>query len=731
MDARKRRAAALEEKKKKIEEMRRRREQRKAGSGAATPEPAVETEAPAAPAAAAAAPAAPPAEDLDDYISSLLSQPPAGAAAAAPAATAAPAADGQAAPETKASEAAAAPARPRPVLSVVTNGEGLSVAPMESRITYSKEVQTEAAAVEAQASQTVAEEFPADAGAAAGAAAAAADNDADADAAEDDGVVETKVPELNLDRVAGSEAFGEFVEKMGRLMLHELDQAEAFDIIVKVDDAAVTADAGDAHAALSEVLLPESQARGRPVMDLQYHPTEGERLLLVGYGAQKAGERVEGNAQDWSSPGMVLVWTLTHGTRQALAFPCSSPVLCVRWIPGHAHLFVAATYAGLLYVFDTRRRGRHVACSSLITEEDAGGHAHPVFCLEAFGGTKASAAKVDECDAVLVSCDTTGKVCLWQCHSLAKGPRTWRSLKSSDAGVTRGEQSGLDGFVNATSMGCTLSGVASSGGIISPAEAILGGETDVEVLIGTEAGEFFRARVTVGGSHGARSGVEDAIGSADGEDEGHAHAGLVTSISLHPSRQGIAGDGGDGAAAERGGVTPVKMRRAESETDQVLLSDLVLTSSLDWTCKLWSPSGSLEDGVGHAVPLLELRSAAYEYMVDTKWSPDHPALFATANSVGQVDVWHLNRSMEEPVASVAVGPAAEGSSADAAAVSKLVWAPGGRRIAVGTLDGRVLVVHLDDELAHATGDEHRKLERALGARLGRLVRMTDPDDAAR
>lgn len=35
-----------------------------------------------------------------------------------------------------------------------------------------------------------------------------------------------------------------------------------------------------------------------------------------------------------------------------------------------------------------------------------------------------------------------------------------------------------------------------------------------------------------------------------------------------------------------------------------------------------------------------------DYVVDVRWSPTHPALFAAADASGRIDLWNLNRDTE-------------------------------------------------------------------------------------
>lgn len=70
--------------------------------------------------------------------------------------------------------------------------------------------------------------------------------------------------------------------------------------------------------------------------------------------------------------------------------------------------------------------------------------------------------------------------------------------------------------------------------------------------------------------------------------------------------------------------------------------NLVLTSSLDWTVKLWSLTDLTQ-------PMYEFFSPTCDYVCDVQWSPAHPAVFITISSSGKLCLWNLCKSTTEPV----------------------------------------------------------------------------------
>lgn len=95
--------------------------------------------------------------------------------------------------------------------------------------------------------------------------------------------------------------------------------------------------------------------------------------------------------------------------------------------------------------------------------------------------------------------------------------------------------------------------------------------------------------------------------------------------------------------------------------------DLFLTSSVDWTVKLWrAKSLAKPSTTAHTISPLYSFDEADDYVYDVRWHPAHPAVFGTVDGSGQFDLWNLNTdSTEVPVVSTTVGTGR--------AINKLRW----------------------------------------------------------
>ena len=98
------------------------------------------------------------------------------------------------------------------------------------------------------------------------------------------------------------------------------------------------------------------------------------------------------------------------------------------------------------------------------------------------------------------------------------------------------------------------------------------------------------------------------------------------------------------------------------------MNELLLSSSMDWTVKLWCPNAKLD-------PLVTFESAQ-EYVYDARWSPVHPSIFSSCDAEGFVDIWNINGNRETPLVRKQV---TEGN----VPLNSLRWSNDGRRMVVG------------------------------------------------
>uniref|UniRef100_A0A3B5A3M7 Cytoplasmic dynein 1 intermediate chain 2 n=1 Tax=Stegastes partitus TaxID=144197 RepID=A0A3B5A3M7_9TELE len=165
--------------------------------------------------------------------------------------------------------------------------------------------------------------------------------------------------------------------------------------------------------------------------------------------------------------------------------------------------------------------------------------------------------------------------------------------------------------------------------------------------------------------------------------------GSVYMSCRHGSKAGIS----EMFEGHHGPITGIHCHTAAGPLD---FSNLFVTSSFDWTVKLWTTKNNK--------PLYSFEDNS-DYVYDVMWSPTHPALFACVDGVGHLDLWNLNNDTEVPTASVTV----QGNPA----LNRVRWAHSGREIAVGDSDGQVLVYDVGEQIAVPRNDEWTRFVRTL------------------
>merc|ERR1712107_937405 len=106
--------------------------------------------------------------------------------------------------------------------------------------------------------------------------------------------------------------------------------------------------------------------------------------------------------------------------------------------------------------------------------------------------------------------------------------------------------------------------------------------------------------------------------------------------------------------------------------------DLALTCSFDWSIKLW-----MVKQYQHPVLSLDVYE---DYVYDAKWHPAHPAVFASVDGEGHVDLWNLNRCH---------------------------WSVDGRRLATGDSDGAISIYTVDRTVVQPRNEDYQQFQERV------------------
>ncbi|XP_064397759.1 cytoplasmic dynein 1 intermediate chain 1-like [Halichondria panicea] len=150
-----------------------------------------------------------------------------------------------------------------------------------------------------------------------------------------------------------------------------------------------------------------------------------------------------------------------------------------------------------------------------------------------------------------------------------------------------------------------------------------------------------------------------------------------------------------------GPITSISSHRAAGQVD---FSHLFLSSSFDWSMKLWSSKLLNEQQMTNKTgyPLCSFDNNS-EYVYDVQWSPVHPSVFASADGAGKLDFWDINADTEVPIVSESVE----------SSLVKLCWSPTGHHLAAGDLSGGVHIYEAGEGFCSPHPDEWTKLQQTL------------------
>ncbi|XP_054711896.1 cytoplasmic dynein 1 intermediate chain 2-like isoform X2 [Uloborus diversus] len=165
--------------------------------------------------------------------------------------------------------------------------------------------------------------------------------------------------------------------------------------------------------------------------------------------------------------------------------------------------------------------------------------------------------------------------------------------------------------------------------------------------------------------------------------------GIVYSACRHGNKTGIV----DVFESHQGPVTAISTHKSTVSAE---FPDLFLTSSFDWTVKLWN--------LKETQPLYSFEHNS-DYVFDVSWSPVHPALFACVDGLGNLDLWNLNCDTELPT----VGTLIDGSPA----LNRVAWTHSGHHVSVGDCNGKIWLYDVGEQLANPKPDDGTRFAETL------------------
>lgn len=184
--------------------------------------------------------------------------------------------------------------------------------------------------------------------------------------------------------------------------------------------------------------------------------------------------------------------------------------------------------------------------------------------------------------------------------------------------------------------------------------------------------------------------------------------------------------GVDKKISYRGHTAPVMSVDFHPAKGPVDLGDLVLSSSLDWSVKLWkvrapAATSTIGSGDGTIAPLIDF--VREDVVYDAKWSPVKPSVFALVDGAGLLEFWDIAVETEEPIAKISPSSRKDGRTMLSKSLNKVAWEPNeGKRLATGGIDGSLTVFEVASGLGGKEG-----LKNEEWANVKKLVTRLEAD----
>ncbi|KAI8629358.1 cytoplasmic dynein-like protein 1 intermediate chain 2 [Xylariaceae sp. FL1651] len=182
--------------------------------------------------------------------------------------------------------------------------------------------------------------------------------------------------------------------------------------------------------------------------------------------------------------------------------------------------------------------------------------------------------------------------------------------------------------------------------------------------------------------------------------------------------------GVDSRVSYKGHAAPVMSVNFHPARGPVDLGDLVLSSSLDWSVKLWrvrapAATSTIVESAGTAIPPL-LDFVREDVIYDAAWSPVRPGVFALVDGAGSLELWDITVETEIPVAKISPTPRKDGRQLLSKSLNKVAWeCIDGKRLATGGIDAVVSLFEVGPDLGgkEAVRSEEWTSVKKLVARL--------------
>jgi len=383
-----------------------------------------------------------------------------------------------------------------------------------------------------------------------------------------------------IERIEKEPNFVNFFSRSSILMERFLHNRPRYDLNIdyNADDDEESDNVGSRPKLSYQFTFSDSMRTiNRPVSAIDWS-TKFPELMLASY----AGNSIDENSEDSqlsllsssAAQGCVLLWNIHLSSRPEYEFSSDSSVLTAFFHPNHPKLILGGSASGQLLLWDTRAKKTPVNRTSL-----ANSHTQPIYSCRLLPQINGSHS--------VLSVSSDGQVCVWLEDNWHTPVASYMINKQSNNSNSSSSSSSslLTNHSNEITVNC----------LDFP------GRDYHSIVFGSDDGSINKSRL----SH---TQTNDLQQKSIYETISHAHAAPIASLNFQPSTA------------------------ATSVKSQPLVSSLYLTSSYDWTVKLWS--------IHSSQPIHEF-DRARDYCFDASWHPTHPAMFVSGDATGTIELWKM------------------------------------------------------------------------------------------
>ena len=127
-------------------------------------------------------------------------------------------------------------------------------------------------------------------------------------------------------------------------------------------------------------------------------------------------------------------------------------------------------------------------------------------------------------------------------------------------------------------------------------------------------------------------------------------------------------------------------------------SQLFLSSSSDWTTRLWS-KGQIDN------PLIIIDNNE-DSIYCSKWCPTNASVIACGDGGGNVDFYNFNKDLEVPIYKMNIGKVV---------VNNISWSYNGKKIATGDSQGKVKVFEISKDIYQGSQEDSLKFDKIISS----------------